>query len=269
MNSYFMRLFLFIFIIILLFFIILYYERNNERKNEKYNYIKQKNRIIVSMTTIPERINIIHKTLDSLQNQTFKPDIIYIHIGKELKNKDYPTNELNRLKDIINNYSNVRLNIIEKDLGPITKVIPVLPFINDNDYLILADDDVSYKPNMIEYLVKSDQIAVGYAGRKNLEFITGKSYTGTVDFLETYAGVLYRNNILQGLDEYYKEVADLCKFQDDIVIGSFVRRKGENPFIISYDLQSHHDAGDTPQLSNFNLKDGNKICYDRIFTKYN
>jgi hypothetical protein len=247
-------------IIILLIITILIFTLCNSLTENMNNTRK----VIVSMTTIPERIEKKLKlTLDSLQLQTVKPDIIYINIPKKtLKGVDYPINKLN---EIIELYSNVKLNIIEKDLGPITKVIPVLPFISCNDYLVLVDDDTIYKPQMIEYMIQSNKIAVGYSGRLNMKFLTGQTYNGPVDFLETYAGVLYRDNILFGLDKYNESIGDICIKQDDIVIGKFLKEKGVIPYIINKEIQCDHDGSGTPELRNENLDFGNKNCYQKLF----
>ena len=90
---------------------------------------------------------------------------------------------------------------IEKDFGPITKVVPIEKFINSNDKVVLVDDDVLYKPNMIQQLLDANLPAVGYAGRKNMNFISGDNIKEKqeCDFLETYAGVMYTGAVLKNL----------------------------------------------------------------------
>jgi len=253
-----------IFIILVLFSILVVslivyqpvYENNEKYKN-----------IIVSMTTIPERINkgVFKKALDSLLNQTIQPDIIYINISnKTRKGEDYP---IDKLKEIIENYdNNIVLNIIEKDLGPITKIVPTIPFIKDDDYVIIADDDVTYSSDMIESLINTKKDAVGYAGRINMEFKTSEYYSGPVDFLETYAGVLYRGKNLFGLDTFVSELGSLCENQDDIVIGKFLKNKGIKPMIDS-SLKNigKHDAENTSELRTNNIHEGNMKCYQSLF----
>ena len=231
---------------------------------------KQMKNIIVSMTTIPERIetNTIDKTLTSLLKQTIKPDIVYINVPKvSKKNIKYP---IDKLENIIMKYYphlNVKINRVEKDLGPITKVIPILPLIKDNDIIILVDDDMYYIPTMIEQLINSNENAVGYAGRlKGLKYITGENYSGNVDFLETFAGVLYSGKILQGLDNFFNKLNDTCLNQDDIIIGKFLNLKNIFPKIAP-NLQNPgtHDANGTPELRTNNLTSGNEKCYNYLF----
>ena len=42
-----------------------------------------KNKLIISLTTIPSRINEIENVLDSLLNQNIKADMIYINVPKK------------------------------------------------------------------------------------------------------------------------------------------------------------------------------------------
>ena len=150
-------------------------------------------KIIVTMSTIPERIEkeTIDKTLKSLSEQTIIPDIVYINVPKKSKSGvDYP---IEKLKSIVKKYNNIKcnINVIEIDMGPITKILPTLPYLKKTDNVILVDDDVKYIPEMIEQLINTKEVAVGFAGRNsNLDFLTSTSYSGPVEFLETYAGCL-------------------------------------------------------------------------------
>jgi len=265
-NMFLIALFLVIFLLIIYHV----YDSSNIKiveNNENYN------KIIVTMTTIPERINkgTIKKTLDSLSKQTVKPDVIYINISKKTKKgEDYPIDKLNELIKEYNN-NNIILNIVEKDLGPITKIVPTLSFIKENDYVIIVDDDVTYSSNMIESLINTKKDAVGYVGRINMEFKTSEYYSGPVDFLETYASVLYRGKNLIGLDTFIAGLDNMCQNQDDIVIGKFLNNKGIKPMIDSSlkgNKIGNHDAEGTAELR-INNVDGNENekCYYSLFQK--
>ena len=104
-------------------------------------------RIVCSLTTIPQRYELLPKTIESLQSQTVQPSVIYIHVAPETMKKS--RQDIDKLKRIVSRYPNVVVNVIETDLGPITKVIPVLPLIQDDDKVVLVDDDVTYKPYML------------------------------------------------------------------------------------------------------------------------
>jgi hypothetical protein len=269
LNKNFIKIILFKYkwaILIIILLIIFVYI--NTVKENMTDYINEKSRIIVSLTTIPERIEkkTIDKTLNSLSNQIMKPYIIYINVPKiSNNNKKYPIDEL---ETIVNKYTNlnIKINIVEKDLGPITKVIPILPFIKDTDSVILVDDDMDYIPEMISQLINSNEKAVGYAGRlTGLEYRTSDNYYGPVEFLETFAGVLYSGKLLNGLDKFYNSLNKICINQDDIVIGKFLNSKNVFPKIAP-NLQNPgtHDANGTPELRTDNLSSGNEKCYNYL-----
>ena len=102
--------------------------------------------IYVSLSTIPERLKNINKAVDSLLNQTQKPDKIFINIP--LKYKRFSETILS---EQIPKFSS---NIVEvtrcEDCGPGTKLLGSLNKLEKNSLLILADDDHIYKDYMIE-----------------------------------------------------------------------------------------------------------------------
>lgn len=107
-------------------------------------------KIIVSLTSFPDRIPSLHKNLSSLLSQTVKPDMLILWLAEEQfsnKEQDLPV-EILRLK-------NFGLTIRWcKDLRSYKKLIPTIQEFPE-DIIITADDDVFYHPEMIERLYKS------------------------------------------------------------------------------------------------------------------
>ncbi len=107
-------------------------------------------KIIVSLTSFPDRIPSLHKNLSSLLSQTVKPDMLILWLAEEQfpnKEQDLPV-EILRLKDF-------GLTIRWcKDLRSYKKLIPTIQEFPE-DIIITADDDVFYHPEMIERLYKS------------------------------------------------------------------------------------------------------------------
>ena len=101
--------------------------------------------IYVSVTTIPQRIKTINKSIESLINQTVKPDKIFINIPKIYKRfkKKIEDNEIPNFPEIV---EVTRCN----DFGPGTKLLGSINKIDKNSLLILADDDHVYDNFMIE-----------------------------------------------------------------------------------------------------------------------
>jgi len=121
----------------------------------------------VSLTTIPTRIITLYKTLDSIINQTLKPTKIYLNIPIKYIRFNYVildiypniTLEMIELQKLENKYSDIlKINYIDEDYGPGTKLIGFLLNNYDYDsYIILIDDDVIYKKDVFELLFKNVQ----------------------------------------------------------------------------------------------------------------
>lgn len=112
--------------------------------------VKSKRPVVISMTTIPERINKLKSTLSSLLSQNVKVDSIYINIPfKTLKGKKYIIPQwLKKLK-------NVTIKRLDHDYGPATKLLPTLKYVNKSTIIIVVDDDVIYGSNLVNNYVKT------------------------------------------------------------------------------------------------------------------
>ena len=102
--------------------------------------------IYVSISTIPQRIKNLNKSVKSLLNQTKKPDKIFINIPFKYQ----------RFTEIIKDDQIPKFdsNLIEitrcEDCGPATKLLGSLNKLEKNSLVILADDDHVYENYMIE-----------------------------------------------------------------------------------------------------------------------
>ena len=102
--------------------------------------------IYVSLTTIPERIKDSNRSIDSLLNQSLKPDKIFINIPLKYK----------RFKEVIDDeqipeFNDNKVEITRcEDCGPGTKLLGSLDKLERNSLIILADDDNIYENYMIE-----------------------------------------------------------------------------------------------------------------------
>lgn len=107
-------------------------------------------RIIASLTTFPDRINTVSKTISTLLKQTLKPDMLILWLAKEQfpnKEEELP-DELLKLKDfgLAIKWCN--------DIRSYKKLIPALKEFSD-DIVITFDDDVYYPFDTVEKLYNS------------------------------------------------------------------------------------------------------------------
>lgn len=184
------------------------------------------NNFIVSLTTIPSKFDKLHLTIDSILCQTVLPNKIIINIPKiynfRMNNSEI---SLDKMNEFIDKYSrfNVYINLIDKDYGPGTKLLGLLnssmidTHNDSNTYIILIDDDVIYKPFMIEYFdnnIKSNNIEL--ASFYVYDFDTIKIGQG-VD------GFLIKSNTLDKFLTYYNLIQeqDYINYHDDFYISYF------------------------------------------------
>ncbi len=116
-----------------------------------------KNGVIISLTSFPQRMYEIHFTLYSLLTQTVKPSKVILWLGEEQfpnREKDIPEKVL-KLKDI-------GLTIgWHKNLRSYTKLIPALKNYPDN-IIVTADDDIYYEKDWLERLINTYETNPNY-----------------------------------------------------------------------------------------------------------
>lgn len=124
-----------------------------EIKNFKELGVNTKSRqekIIVSLTSFPQRMYDIHYCIYSLLKQSLKPDAVVLWLGEEQfpnKEKDIPS-EVLRLRD---NGLTIKWT---KDIKSYKKLIPALKEYSDN-VIVTTDDDIFYAPNWLDRLYET------------------------------------------------------------------------------------------------------------------
>lgn len=107
-------------------------------------------KIIVNLTSFPERMYDIHYCLYSLLNQSCRPDMLVLWLAEE----EFPGKE----KDIPSKVLKLRRNGLTikwcRNLHSYKKLIPALKAFPD-DILVTADDDIFYPGNWLESLYES------------------------------------------------------------------------------------------------------------------
>ena len=108
-------------------------------------------RLIVSLTSFPERIPFVSLTVKSIMNQTIKPDSIILWLAETEfpgREKDLPE-ELLCLVDL-----GLQISFCEENIGPHKKYYYTMRE-HPESIVVTVDDDVEYPSYLIEDLIRS------------------------------------------------------------------------------------------------------------------
>lgn len=174
---------------------------------ELYMHIYMYNKpFVVSFSTTPHRIDKIHKTIETVFNQTLKPEKVYISIPYVFKRDNMPYHIPEWLAN------DKRITILRtEDYGPATKLLGLLEQVklDPKQMIITVDDDISYPEQTFLYLVyhaaRHPERAIGISG-VDLQYdidglvsqdvingiISGFYYTKFTTVLQGFASVAYR-----------------------------------------------------------------------------
>lgn len=169
------------------------------------------NKIIVSFSTIPTRINDIEPVLKSLNNQTLKPDKIYLNIPKKYKRFSEQLIKPSFLdKD---EFENVKIFYMDKDYGPASKFIGTLinPDVKSDDYVFITDDDVEKKDFWIKTLYDK------YVSLKQTTICSFVELNLGKAIIWGYMGYVLRKKMFNTNDilDFFGKIEDECFLVDD------------------------------------------------------
>ncbi len=124
-----------------------------EAADQNYQSLPRVNssyRVVISLTTIPDRIALTKPTFISLLKQKQRVDEIAINVPYvSMKGDEYI------IPEWLESLENVKIYRMEKDVGPATKILPTLKREDENTRIIIVDDDVIYHPDVIKNLVNA------------------------------------------------------------------------------------------------------------------
>jgi hypothetical protein len=192
---------------------------------------KNRTRIVVSMTTIPSRLENLDKVLESLiEHQTVKPDVVYLNVP-HVFGRTGEAYDLSKL-----HYSNPRLKVLRcDDYGPVTKLLPALEAEHGNErtVIIYADDDNIVPTDFVQQYVSQSQKRPGHVmyTRCGQKFYS-KSPTPVDDnkgctIPEAFEGILMPVDAIQDLEDFKSFVMKAirnksCFKSDDYVVGAYL-----------------------------------------------
>jgi hypothetical protein len=177
--------------------------------------------LIVGMSTLPSRIGKIRPAIDSLLQNTRRPDKIVLTIPRRPLRGDAHLTIPGFLEEGAYR-DHIVLNLIEEDFGPGSKLMGCLGHIAVPSVVILADDDMEYREFLIERLY-ARQIA---DHAKSFSFYTYRH--GGMSIGQGADGFSIWSENLRGIEEFYGSVVrgDRVAFHDDLWISYFLLMRG-------------------------------------------
>ena len=242
-------------------------------------------KIIVSLTSHGSRILDAYLAIETIMQGTLKPNkiVLWLPEGKSVTSI-YLENQIKRGLDIR----------YVKDLGPQTKLVYALKSFPD-DIIITIDDDIFYKPDMIENLFRAYQEDSSSILANRVSVIT-KNQNGKVNsYLKwihyNYSERYTKNNVIIGVegclyppyslsDEVFNEEVfrEICPTADDIWFTAMAMLKGTK--IVH--VEGRYDNGFAGGVANLRMqKNGlvhqnedpkdclNDTQFQLVFHKYN
>ena len=255
-----------------------------ERCNEYFalNNCQRERKIIVSVTSIPERLNVVVYPLKCMLIQTEKPDKIILWLDGQKLNDELLPQELVRLKKY-----GLEICYVE-DVGPHTKYFYAMKYY-PNDIVITIDDDLLYQRTLVEGLVeayKKNPMCVCAYCVWQMEFTDNgipytTSYYKLVDAEQNnstdstfaamgFGGVLYPPHCLGSQAFEVEKIRKLALKADDIWLKvmevlnnvQVVKVAGAYPY-------PHIKNSQTIALKNDNLMGQNDAVMKQVFQHYN
>jgi len=176
---------------------------------------------VVSLTTIPSKFPNLHLTMDSLLQQTLKPSKIVVNLPKQYNFRLTGEIPAEQIAAFLQKYPCV-VNFVDQDYGPGTKLLGLLKsdLLTGMDpattYIILVDDDLIYKPCMIE---EFDQTV-----KQNNQVASFWVYPfGDLQVGQGADGFLMQLKLLDHFLNYYDRIKDqdYVNYHDDFYISYY------------------------------------------------
>lgn len=198
-------------------------------------------KFIVSFTTSPTRINKCGPMINSILDQTRKPDLFLLNIPEKFAR----TGEFYVVPKYIR--KSLTVNRVDTDYGPATKILPSVMYLRDgtentkkydpeNTRIIYLDDDIAYPKRMIETYERMippndnnvwtstgfDFVNMGLNGKRN--------HLDTATIAEGYGSVCVKLNTFgEDFEDYMKRYTAIdnpvCRLSDDIILSNYYHRR--------------------------------------------
>jgi len=243
--------------------------------NEKYC----DNEIIVSLTTYGTRLFDVYLTIESIMQQSCKPNKIVLWLSDELSDIILPKTLQNQQE------RGLEINFC-KDIRSYTKLIPTIKKYPDS-IIITIDDDALYHFDLVENLIiehkKYPKLIIGcrihrmkLKSKNKLKKYNSwiSRYSGydvsPLNFPTGVGGVLYPPNCFN--EEVFNEEVflDICKYADDVWFKAMALYNGTMSKRIFVNTENSIEDNQYNPLKSLNVdKNMNDIQIKAVFDKYN
>ena len=163
--------------------------------------------IVVSITSWIKRIGYVKKVIESIMDNTIQPDRVYLNLSKsEFENIELP-------KDLSAYFESDERLIINwvggENTKTMKKVFPILQYLDDDDIIITADDDIIFPNDLIESRIKDFN-----AFDRKYSITSNKCSIGIFRNMNVASAIsLYTKRMLKNWDRYVND--DIIKTYND------------------------------------------------------
>lgn len=227
--------------------------------------------LLISLTSISQRLDILKYTLLSLREQNYKADRIILCLSKDSYLLDKGIKETPDWLFALEDSGAIEIKWVE-NTGSYRKLLPVYASSNPDDWIVTCDDDVIYGPEWLGTLVQAakkypEAIICGRA-RIPLKNYWGKrqSYLNWpiaplgsegLELLPTgVGGILYRKHLLDANIMQSNEFKKIAPKQDDLWF-NLARNVAGSKVYVSSETAKHV----------FPIETSNALFHDNATTK--
>lgn len=254
-------------------------------------------KFVVSFTTSPTRINKCGPMINSILEQSRKPDLFLLNIPETFAR----TGETYIVPKYIR--KSLTVNRIAVDYGPATKIIPTVAYLRDaersgnydpeNTRIIYLDDDISYPKKMIETYEKligtTDNNVWTSTGFDfvNMQLNGKRMHKDTATIAEGYGSICVKLNtfgddFMEYMTRYTAVDNQICRLSDDVILSNYYNRHNAGITIVNIpgflsinDIWSEQkildygNEADALHLGAGGTSDNNVDRYKRVITALN
>ena len=106
--------------------------------------------IVVTMTSWVKRIGSVKRVVESIMDNTIPPDKVYLNLSRD----EFESVGVELPKDLVDYFNSDERLVINwvdgENTKSMKKVFPTLEYLDDDDIIITADDDILFPLDLIE-----------------------------------------------------------------------------------------------------------------------